>query len=314
MIKTMKFTGKCAAIVAAIALAAGMSAGNERRIAITFDDLPATRQPDNLDHQTYVTNELLRKLKESKIKATGFVNEYRIVKYGEIDARAGLLEKWLEGGHELGNHTFSHIAIDRASFEEYAEDVVRGETITRMLLERSKRSLRYFRHTQLRTGPTEEYRSKLNRFLGSRGYTVAPVTIDNNDYIYTIVYSNAKRRGDKELQDRIVRSYVEYMEQVLAHFERISFDFLGREMPHVLLLHANEINADHFDKLAQMMRRRGYQFVSLEEALSDEAYSLPEAVSTRGLSWIHRWMLARGLEMKEEPSQPDWINQLFRQR
>ncbi|MGE3465966.1 MAG: polysaccharide deacetylase, partial [Pyrinomonadaceae bacterium] len=162
-------------------------------------------------------------------------------------------------------------------------------------------------------GPTEEFRLKLAAFLSDRGYTVAPVTIDNNDYIYTIVYARAKSSGDTALQTRIVNSYVEYMESVFEHFENLSREFLGREVRQTLLLHANEINADHFDNLAAMMKRRGYKFITLDEALKDEAYRLPEAQSRRGLSWIHRWMLAKGRKMKEEPLQPAWVDRLFRQ-
>ncbi len=284
-----------------------------REVAITFDDLPATRQPNNLAYQKYVTDELLKKLKDEKVPAIGFVNEYRIIKYGEIDKRVELLKRWLDEGHELGNHTFSHIAINSNSFEDYTADLIRGETITRMLLEQKKMKLRYYRHTQLRTGPTEEYRQQLADFLKKRGYTVAPVTIDNNDYIYTIVYSVAKRKGDEQLQAKIVKSYIEYMESVFEHFEKLSKEFLGREVKQTLLLHSNEINADHFDKLAAMMRKRGYKFISLEETLTDEAYKSKEVQSMRGLSWLHRWMLAKGLEKKDEPQQPKFIDDLFQE-
>jgi peptidoglycan/xylan/chitin deacetylase (PgdA/CDA1 family) len=286
----------------------------QREVAVTFDDLPATGPSENLVYQKYITDELLAKLKAENVPAIGFVNENKIIHYGEIDERTELLKKWLDAGFELGNHTFSHIAINNATFEEYTADLIRGETITRMLLEQKGKKLRFYRHTQLRTGPTEEYRQKLAEFLKNRGYTVAPVTIDNNEYIYTIIYSRAKAAGDKNLQEKIVRSYVEYMESVLEHFENLSREFLGREIKQILLLHANEINADHFDKLTAMLRKRGYKFITLEESLKDEAYKLPEVQSRRGLSWIHRWMLARGLEMKEEPLQPEWVNQLFQQR
>ena len=286
----------------------------QREVAVTFDDLPATRYPEDLAHQKYVTNELLAKLKAEKVSTIGFVNEYRIFQLGEIDERVELLQKWLDAGHELGNHTFSHAPINTTSFEDYTADLIRGETVTKMLLEKKGKKLKYYRHTQLRTGPTDEYRSKLAEFLKTRGYTVAPVTIDNNEYIYTIIYSRAKRAGDKELQNKIVTSYIEYMDEVFEHFENLSQEFLGREIKQILLLHANEINADHFDKVVAMMRKRGYKFITLEAALKDEAYKLPEVTSRRGLSWLHRWMLAKGLEMKEEPLQPEWVNELFRQR
>jgi hypothetical protein len=41
--------------------------------------------------------------------------------------------------------------------------------------------------------------------------------------------------------------------------------------------------------LLDMFRRRGYAFVSLEAALADAAYSLPDTYAgRRGSSWIHR--------------------------
>ena len=153
---------------------------------------------------------------------------------------------------------------------------------------------------------------KLSAFLADRGYTIAPVTVDNNDYIYAMAYSNAKHAGNTALQGKIAADYIRYMEEVFEHFEKLSTDFLGYEVKQTLLLHANEINADHFEKLAQMLRRRGYSFITLDEALEDPAYRLPDAQSKRGLSWIHRWMLAKGLPMKEEPLQPDWITKSAR--
>lgn len=278
-----------------------------RAVAVTFDDLPATHG-DYAEYK-YITDNLLAKLKAEKVPAIGFVNERKLFVAGEIDKRTGLLEAWLDAGHELGNHTFSHIPINDATFEEYTEDVMRGETVTRMLLAARGKKLRYFRHTQLRTGPTEEFRRKLADFLEKRGYTVAPVTIDNNEYLFANAYQRAKEKHDSALQAKIAAAYIEYMTEIFEHFENLSREFLGREVRQTLLLHANRLNADHFDKLARMLRKRGYKFITLDEALKDEAYRLPEVQSRRGLSWLHRWMLAGGLEMKEEPAEPAWIGQ-----
>ncbi|REJ77715.1 MAG: polysaccharide deacetylase [Acidobacteria bacterium] len=285
-----------------------------RKISVTFDDLPGTHNVSDLKELTAVNAILLSKLKARDLPAAVFVNERKLYVPGEIDERTAILEKWLDAGHTLGNHTFSHIAINSNSFEAYRDDLIRGETVTRMLLENRGKKLRYFRHTQLRTGPTDDYRKQLSEFLKRRGYTVAPVTIDNNEYIFATVYENALAENNGKLADRIAVAYVEYMNSVFSHFEDVSREFLNREPAQVLLLHVNRINADHFEKLASMMEKRGYQFVSLDEALKDEAYSLPEVTSRRGLSWIHRWMLAKGLEMKEEPNVQDWIAELYARR
>ena len=281
-----------------------------RAVAITFDDLPATH--GGYETMSDTTKRLLASITSNRVPAIGFVNEGKLFHRGEIDRRTELLQMWLDAGLELGNHTFSHVYIDQVPLSKYQEEVIRGETVTRMLLNRRGMRLRYFRHTQLRTGPTPEYKAALDRFLAERGYTTAPVTIDNQDFMFADIYSRAKARGDRETMKRVGAAYVPYMEQVFEFFERLSADFLGYEVKQVLLLHANELNADYFDDLVGMMRKRGYAFITLEEALKDKAYSLADAQATRGLSWIHRWMIAKGHRMRPEPGEPEFITALFR--
>jgi hypothetical protein len=98
------------------------------------------------------------------------------------------------------------------------------------------------------------------------------------------------------------------MESIVAFFERRSIEVLGREVPQILILHANQLNADQAPALIKMFRRRGYSFVSLDQALSDPAYALPtNFAGKKGLSWIHRWGLDKGLELQNEPDTPQWI-------
>lgn len=285
----------------------------KREIAITFDDLPATT--GNLETMTKLTKRLLQSIKTNNVSAIGFVNESKLYNAGVLNDQAlALLEMWVDAGFELGNHTYSHISIDQNPLERYKADVIRGETNTRKLLEAKGMKLKFFRHPQLRTGPTLEYKKGLADFLAERGYTVAPVTIDNNDYIFSLLYSEARIRGDQATMKRIADAYIPYMESVFAHFEKLSADFLGYEVKQTLLLHANELNAEYFDQLVSMMKRRGYSFISLTEALQDKAYLLPDAQANKGLSWIHRWMIAKGLHMKPEPLEPEFITQMFQAR
>ena len=72
------------------------------------------------------------------------------------------------------------------------------------------------------------------------------------------------------------------MESIVAFFEARSIEVVGREFPQVLLLHANQLNADLMPDLLAMFRRRGYTFVSLDRALADEAYRLPDDYAGRG--------------------------------
>jgi peptidoglycan/xylan/chitin deacetylase (PgdA/CDA1 family) len=282
----------------------------KREVAVTFDDLPAPY--GDLEEMRGITARLLESVTRNKVPAIGFVNEGRLYRRGEMDARTELLRAWLDAGAELGNHTFSHINLQSAPLAQYEEDVVRGETVTRMLLAERGQKLRYFRHPFLFTGTTPEYKRGLADFLAARGYTVAPVTLDNGDYIFADVYFKAKKRGDAATAKRVADAYVPYMESIFEHFERLSIETFGREVRQVLLLHANEINADRFDELAAMMKRRGYTFITLEEALKDPAYSEPDALYKNGISWIHRWRIVKGLPLKWEPEAPKFVDELYK--
>lgn len=307
---------KLIGIPALIAIFALTALSQAKQVAITFDDLPISGPSSDAKSMTAgitdVNTRLLASINRDNIPAIGFVNESRLYARGQTDARIDALRMWIDAGLELGNHTFSHIAIDQNSIEKYEEDVIRGETVTRMLLAEKKMPLRYFRHTQLRTGPTEEYRKRLAAFLDARGYTVAPVTIDNQEWIFAAVYARARSRGDAATMKKVGDEYVAYMERVFVFFEDLSKETFKRDIAQTLLLHVNVLNADYFDKLVAMMKKRGYEFVPLETALKDPVYRRPDVQANKGLSWIHRWRLGDGLELKEEPTEPDWISELYR--
>lgn len=291
-----------------------LAQGNEflaqdRIMAITVDDLPCTNCHDT-ENARVVMNGILYALRMHHGKATGFVNEGKLHRDGALDQeRTGLLRTWLLAGHELGNHTWSHIAVNTATLDEYKEDVLKGERICRPLMEEFGKQLTYFRHTQLRTGPTIAFRDSLNAFLDAHRYITAPVTMDNDEYIFAYCYDHARQLGDSAGMRIVAYEYLQYMNDVVRHYERLSRDFLGYDMRHILLLHANRLNADHLDALLQQLKQRGYTFVTLKEALADSAYQRPVGFTPRGLSWLNRWQIAEGLEPTEQPPVKDRIRE-----
>ena len=215
---------------------------------------------------------------------------------------------------DLGNHTYSHFDLHRTPREEIERDTVRGEEVTRALLAGRGKTLRYFRHPFLHTGRSLETRRAFDAFLAARGYTVAPVTHDNGEWIFAGAYAKAGNRGDTPAQRRIVDAYVAYMDAKFDYFERESRVLFSREIPQVLLIHANSLNADSFGELAAMMGRRGYAFVTLGEAIEDPAYRSPDTFTgAGGISWLHRWALTRGgkdLVVPGEPAVPGFVLEL----
>jgi peptidoglycan/xylan/chitin deacetylase (PgdA/CDA1 family) len=230
---------------------------------------------------------------------------------GPDDARVALLERWLDAGLQLGNHSYSHPDLHRVPVEAYIRDVLRADSLLRHVQAQRGAVPRFFRHPFLHTGRDAATRRTVEDALAAHGYRIAPVTIDNYDYLFASAYDRARAGRDSLTMRRIEGEYLDYMQRVVAYYEAQSVALLGREMAQTLLLHANALNARTFDAFATWLAARGYGFVSLETALEDPAYGSPdEYYGPGGITWLHRWALTqgkRGAFFAGEPEVPDWI-------
>jgi len=306
-IRTLALATVLALSIAAARILAGTPPKPAREMAVTFDDLPGIVAPgEGPAELRALTEKLVRAIVSARIPAVGFVNEGKLAPAGSRDPeRVALLGRWVSAGLELGNHTYSHLDLHRVPLEQFEEDVVRGEEVTKALLSPSNRRLRYFRHPYLHTGRSIQTRKSLEEFLAARGYRVAPVTLDNSDWIFARAYALAKQRGDRDIAQRVAAAYVPYLLAKTEYFERQSVRLFSREIRQILLVHANALNADRFSDLVARLRARGYAFCSLERALEDPAYGSADAFTgAGGISWLHRWALTSGGREAILPGEP----------
>ncbi|WP_425986158.1 polysaccharide deacetylase family protein [Brevundimonas sp. TWP1-2-1b1] len=284
----------------------------ERRVAVTFDDLPFQADEATLcdpARMMAITQDFVAMLKPLDTHGAAFVNAGRMCDAERDATLPRILNIWLDGGLDLGNHTFSHINIHRTTAEAYLADVDAGSPVVREVLEARGQRLRWFRHPYLFTGETPEKHDAIAAGLAQRGYTVAPVTIDNNDWMFADVYRKAEQLGDKALMRCIGQAYVAHMTTVLEFFEPYSAEVAGgREPAQILLLHANTLNQAYYPQIHALYLARGYRFVPLEEALSHPIYGHADTyVRANGISWLHRWMATDGRPIRWEPEPPAWI-------
>ncbi len=266
------------------------------------------------ERQKAITRRLVGTLRERRVPAVGFVNGDKLLVNGVVDAgRLALLRQWLEAGLQLGNHGFSHRDLHQVGVAEFQMDIARGEDPLRTLLPKGTGPL-YFRHPFLHTGRSIVDRIAIERFLADRGFRVAPVTIDNSDWIFSRAYDHAVADHDDATRVKLVREYVRYMMAKIDYFDRESEFLFKRPIRQVLLVHANALNADAFGTLVNRMRASGHRLISLERALSDVAYGAPDAyIGPAGISWLDRWALTRGVSsgfFVSEPRTAPWVMKL----
>ena len=292
----------------------------QHSVAITVDDLPGALPGNDfaygdLKELQKINRGIPAALKAHHAWAIGFVNERKLQVQGERDARAELLQLWLDAGLFLGNHNYAHDDFSITPLQKYEDDAIRGEVVTGALLKAAGQSEKYFRHPYLNTGMTMELKTAFDTFLKDRGYIIAPVTIEDADYVFNDALGHALEKKDKKLAAKAKQEYLEYVDTVFDYAEKESAALFNRQIPQVLLVHDNALNMDCMDALLEKLEKRGYKFVSLETAMSDPAYATPDLYVGTGILWMDRWKLAMGLKPEPEkgPDPPKWASEIFEQ-
>lgn len=284
---------------------------------MTVDDLPvALIERHTMEEQVAITSRLLMTLERHEVPAVGFVNESKLMVDGKLHpGRLGLLEKWIAAGQVLGNHGYAHLDLHRVETDAWLADVLRGEVNIRPLIEKNGGELRWFRHPFLHTGRSAEVQHRTAAFLEDHGYQIAPVTIDNGEWIYGRAYAAAwNRRAGKEME-RIGEDYVRYMLEVVDYYENQSREIAGELIPQVLLVHAYALNADWLDTLLEALEKRGYEWIRLEDAVSHPVYERATEgyTGSGGITWLHRWAITAGMDrqiFRGEPEVPGWVEEI----
>lgn len=266
------------------------------QVALSFDDgLDPREQP-----QAAAWNRaLLDALAEADVRAILFPAGRR------VDSPEGLrlVEDWGRAGHAVGNHTYAHRNFNAASMtiDAFAEDIARAEAMLRDLPGWTPR----LRFPYLKEGDTADKRDGLRAWLRERGYQPGAVSIDASDWYYNSRFLEWRREhpGDDPAAWR--DAYLDHLWDRACYYDALSMNVLGRSLPHVLLLHANAINAAFLPDVIAMFRARDWQLVSPAEAWADPAYTLEPQALPAGES--HLWALAkeRGLGNLRYPAESD---------
>lgn len=296
-----------AVLFAALAvLGLGAGPGRAESVALTFDDLPQLALTDDLGYARDINVRLLAGLSRHRLPAIGFVVGSKLEGPGRAE-RTALLEAWLKAGQPLGNHTYDHSSLNRTPLADYIAEVQKDDDVLRPLLAAHHQKPRWFRHPYLETGTTMEAKQGFEAWLKAHGYRVAPVTLENADWMFAYPYDEAVGKGDKAEAERIRQEYIDYTAKCVVWYREAALELLGRRPALVFLLHGSRLNADSIDDLADILRRGGLKAVSLERAMRDPAYAIPDDEPDEGGDeWLSRWAkrLQRPLPWESFPQPP----------
>jgi peptidoglycan/xylan/chitin deacetylase (PgdA/CDA1 family) len=280
-------------------------------VAITLDDGPVVNEMKDLENFQRIAGRLREALVAEKVPATIFINERQLNVPGQRDGRAEVLTQWLDAGFDLANHTYSHPSLNKVPLWEFEDNLIRGETIMKAMLEARGRKLEWFRYPFLDSGMTAEIHQGFMDFLEQRHYKVAHVTVDYKDFTFAGVYTRQLRAGHPDVAEKVKQAYLDQVPLGFEHAEKASVEIYGYEIPQILLIHCNELNSVSLRESIGKMRERGYSFITLDEATKDPAYLRPDSFAGSGGSWLQRTAKSMGKKIEAQaPKIPTWITDL----
>ena len=275
-----------------------------KKMAIGFVSIPPNYRKKSDQSYDETARILIAKLQEHKIPAIGFVLGASISDGKKLDpAKAAVVRRWRDAGLEIGIGNYKHIWFYDTPFDEYAAGVEKNAAMTKQILAEKNLPLRYFSYPYLNTGKNAEEGNRFESWLQSQNLTSVKYTIDNQEWMYSYAYDEARQANDKDKMNRIRHDFLDYMSKMLTHYEAYSQEMFGRDISQTMVLTPSRLIADSADDLFGMIEKHGYGFVTMDEAQSDAAYQTPENFVgiKAGISWFERWQMAQGKKLRDEP-------------
>ena len=233
-----------------------------------------------------------------------------------FSGRANVVRMWRDAGLEVGIGGFRHIWFYDTPYDEYVANTEKNERIVRPILAEKNLPLKYFSYPFLNTGKTAQDKIQFENWLANQNLKSVKYTFDNSEWMYSFAYDMARKDNDTNRMKEIRADYLDYMTRMTEHYEAYSQDMFGRDIAQTLVLTPSRLVTDTADEFFGTLEKRGYKFVSMDEAQSDEAYQTKEAhvASKSGISWFERWQTADGKKLRDEPKVSESVERIWENR
>jgi len=261
-------------------------------VALTFDDLPAAGSLPPGENRTKIATALAAELKAIHLEGTyGFVNAVKL--QNDPDAQQAL-RIWVDAGMNIGNHTWSHISLTANTADAFEREIALNEPALAEYA--GARDWHWFRYPYLWEGDTLEKRRAVRAYLKNKGYRVAQVTLDFEDYAWNDAYSRCSAKPDDAAIAWLKQSYLENATEYIRRGREEEHIAFGHEIPNVMLLHATAFTTLMLPDLVDQLRKQGFRFASLPEVEQDPVYSQdPDAALQYGGTLPDQFMDSRHL-------------------
>jgi peptidoglycan-N-acetylglucosamine deacetylase len=271
-----------------------------QKLAITFDDLPLNGElPPGVTRAQTAANVLAILRKRHVPPVYGFINAKRLE--GSADG-AEALKLWA-AAEPFGNHTYSHMDLEQNSVEAYERDIAENEPVLELL--GRKDDWHWLRYPYLHEGDTVEKRRAIRAYLKAHGYRIAQVTLDWEDYLWNFAYARCAAKNDTKAIEWLRSSYLNTASEFLDLGRAQANLIYGHEINYVLLMHLGAFSSTILPDALDLLKKKGFQLVTLEEAESDPAYEGdPDVALHDAGTFLDQWMQVKQIKYPDHADKP----------
>ena len=280
-----------------LALCGGCAA---QKVAITFDDLPLNGSLPPGVTRAETTKGVLAILKKRHAPPVyGFVNAKKLE--GSADG-AEALKLWA-AAEPMGNHTYSHMDLEQNTVEAFEREIEEDEPALELLEE--KDNWHWLRYPYLREGDTVEKRRGVRAYLKARGYRIAQVTLDWEDYLWNFAYARCAAKNETKSIAWLRSSYLNTASEFLDLGREQAKLIYGHDINYVLLMHLGAFSSTILPEALDLLKKKGFKLVTLEEAESDAAYDGDPDVGLHDAgTFLDQWMQVKQIKYPEHAEKP----------
>jgi peptidoglycan-N-acetylglucosamine deacetylase len=261
-----------------LALALTSPIAAQKRIALSFDDVPRHTGPDLTRDQRQKM--IIAALKKSRVKqAVFFINPAQLLN-PEAKATDKHILDYAKTGHVLANHTDNHVKLSDVSAADYLARIDAAES----WLKGRKGYRPWFRFTYLDEGGQDKVkRDAVRAGLATRGLRNGYVTAEASDWYMLELFAKAVADGKKVDRKKLCAFYAEHHIAASDFADSLAQKTIGRSPAHVLLLHETDLAAYCLGDLVAGLRKAGWTIITADQAYADPiGTAMPDVPSAQG--------------------------------
>lgn len=267
-----------ARLLPVVLLIAAPAAQAQKRIALTFDDVPRNRGPFLTPDER--TEKLIAGLKKAGVKQAAFFINPGQIGNGDGTNGAAHIEAYVRAGHVIGDHSYAHKGLQTIDADTFIAEIDKAEA----WLKGRPGYRPWFRYPYLHEGGTDKAkRDAVRAALKARGLQDGYVTASGSDWNTEDLAIAAVKAGKTVDMDALRKFYI------LTHLEAADFadaqmvKAIGRSPVHVMLMHETDLAALFLPDLVKALQADGWEIVTADEAYADPIHTAqPDTPSADG--------------------------------